>query len=255
MAVAQSEGVHLVGKIFGSVVLGLSNLLGTVFCGVSAYYSIALYYGWKPTIPPVAATAAFTPMSPMVPILGFGLGILLLISSWVVFYKSNRSARPQLQNQKSETPPEFKQAADYFKTFDNPVVTDVETVVRAESDKYEPGGEREKYLVRALASVTTISAFEITYLNIFGSQLRALDELRTHPEGLTVEELRHYFIEGLRTVPDVFRNRTFEQWLDFLLAINKLVEQEGTTIKITVLGQEFLRYIFQRGYSLTTRLG
>ncbi len=241
------------GKIFGPVVLGLSNLLGTIFCGISAYYTIALYYGWKPTIPPVAATS--TPMSPFIPAFGFGLGILLLISSWIVFY--TRQAQPQLQspNQKAEKPPEFKQAADYFKTFDNPVVATVEAVVRTESNKYEPGPEREKYLVRALASVTTLSAFEITYLNIFGSQLRALDELRTHPEGIAVEGLRHYFIEGLRTVPETFRNRTFEQWLEFLLATNKLVEQEGTTIKITVLGREFLKYIFHRGYSLTTRLG
>ena len=149
----------------------------------------------------------------------------------------------------------FLKAADFFKTFDNPVLIDIEAIIRTESDKYEPGSEREKYLVRALASITTIGAFEITYANIFGSQLRALDELRTHPEGTAVEHLRHYFDEGLLTVPETFRNRTFEQWLDFLLTNNRLIQQENTTIKITILGREFLKYIFQRGYSLTSRVG
>jgi hypothetical protein len=149
----------------------------------------------------------------------------------------------------------FLKAADCFKTFDNPVLIDVEKIVRTEAEKYEPGSEREKYLVRALASITTIGAFEITYANIFGSQLRALDDLRTHPEGMTVESLRRFFDEGLLTVPEAFRNRTFDQWLNYLLAINKLVQQENATITITVLGREFLKYIFQRGYSLTNRVG
>ncbi len=92
------------GKIT-NIILVLSNLLGAIFCGISAYFGAAIYYGWKPTGntpsvfgtigPGVAGTigpsvvgtigTGVSSMNPYWPLIIFGgLGIALLVSTWVL---------------------------------------------------------------------------------------------------------------------------------------------------------------------------
>ena len=85
--------------------------------------------------------------------------------------QQKQDAQTPSSTQASDSSPTFQKAAEFFKTFDNPVLIEVEGLFHVESDKYEPGTEREKYLIRTLASSAAMAAFEITYLNIFGSQL------------------------------------------------------------------------------------
>src|SRR5712671_363556 len=98
------------------------------------------------------------------------LPLILLIIGGFMWVLGRRKTEPTPESQQTPSSTQaagnsvmFLKAADFFKTFDNPVLIDIEAIIRTESDKYEPGLEHEKYLVRALASITTIGAFEITY--------------------------------------------------------------------------------------------
>ncbi len=168
-------------KLSLPAILG-SSILGNLFCGVAAFYAVAAYYGWN------VRPESYTHSRPAVdeaghPFVLFGLllivGLVFLLPSWIAIYKAFHPQQKQYQSQKqgTENTESFLKAADFYKTFDNPLLTDLEKAVRTESEKYEPGNERERYLVRVIASVIAVAAFEMTYLNIFGSQLRALNDL------------------------------------------------------------------------------
>ena len=91
-----------------NILLVLSNLLGTIFCGISAYFGAAIYYGWKPAgntslavgaQPGTIGTGASS-MNPHWPLIIFGgLGIALLASNWIFISKVlGKSILPQASN-------------------------------------------------------------------------------------------------------------------------------------------------------------
>lgn len=69
---------------FTAFILILSNLLGTLFCGISAYCGLASYYKWGVAAP--KSGEAIT-MKPYLWMIMMGFGILLLISTLVIGYR------------------------------------------------------------------------------------------------------------------------------------------------------------------------
>ena len=117
------------GKIT-NFLLVLSNLLGTIFCGIGAYFGAAIYYGWKPTgQPPLVykGTGAATigtgapSMNPYWPLIIFGvLGIILLASTWIFIFKIMdkgklpRIAAPPWSGPVSPPPPILSMSKKYY---------------------------------------------------------------------------------------------------------------------------------------------
>jgi len=147
--------------------------------------------------------------------------------------------------------PTVLQMEELYRIFDGPMLRETEANVRAQTNVIQPA-EREEYLSRMLTMLMVLSIYEMAWINIFGSQLRALNQLNNRM--LTHDELRRFYDEGAASLPQLYQNRPFETWLAFLRT-SVLVRDEGDRIQITVRGREFLRYVVQSGYDQTAKLG
>jgi hypothetical protein len=182
--------------------------------------------------------------------------LVMLVANAVAHSRWERLSNRQTTAQSAATianPAPFRDVDEFYRTYDNRLLTETEGLIRTESDKYDPS-QREKFLIRLLASVVTIASFERTWLTIFRSQLNALHDLniriRTH------DELRRHYEEAAKVYPQIYvEGSSFEMWLGFLKTSVLVREYGPTQIEITVRGVEFLKYLVEKHYDESTRVG
>lgn len=104
-------------------------------------------------------------------------------------------------------------------------------------------------LIRLLAQSRLETAHEQTFLQIFGSQLALLRKMQS-AGSRSLEEIERDFSFAKLEHPDAHSNRTFEEWLGFLL-IRGLLRPAGKMQEITDLGRDFLMYLDARHYGHT----
>jgi hypothetical protein len=151
------------------------------------------------------------------------------------------------------TATQFKKVDEFYQTYSSRMVSETEVLVRAESDQYPPGADREKYLVRVTALFVTIIIFEKVWFTIYGSQLKALQQLNL--QMLTYDEMRRYYDEAAKAHPEIYKDSSFELWLGYLKIWLLILEHDPTHLEITVRGQDFLRYLLEARYDTALRVG
>ncbi len=111
-----------------------------------------------------------------------------------------------------------------------------------------PESERETKLIYALSRYNADAVHALTYVMIFGSQIELLQTLH---ERRTVEreEIVKKFEYLQEKFPEVHKERSLDDWLDFLDQ-RKLIEQKSGTCAITSMGRDFLEYIHRARLSL-----
>jgi hypothetical protein len=238
--------------------------LGNIFCGIAAFYAVLAYYA-SPCLQSGVGESSPVPgfgHAALVIMALFGFGLALLLPSWIALYRLNKGPKREKIGSQSAPEPqpqaanpirtEFQNIEDFYKTYDNRLLAEAEQVFRNAVSQYRPE-DHEKMLIRICSTIFWIGVFELDYAVSFGSQLRALQVLNTESDGLKVDALKAYFDEGLLTVPEKFRDRSFDMWLGWLRDM-VLVLQQLDKVKITVRGHEFLKYIIARRYTFE-RLG
>lgn len=144
-------------------------------------------------------------------------------------------------------------ADELLKAFDNALLVEREKFIRAELERLHinPGIDRERVLIRLLAALALVQAFERTYTLVWGSQISALQFLNSAGT-VPVDLLRPWYDQGAAREPELYDGYTFEQWLGFLQG-NLLVLRSGENVAISLEGREFLKYLLHQGYSLYKR--
>jgi hypothetical protein len=152
------------------------------------------------------------------------------------------------------TPPaeknKFQNVEDFYKTYDNSMLLETEELVRQEAKNYAPGNDRERFLIRNLASGAIMYIFDIVWYTVYKSQLLLLEKLNTQP--LTTAQVRAYYDEAAKANPGTYQKYSFDEWLGFL-RIWYMVVQNGDTFAISVRGKEFLKYLVHQGRSINER--
>lgn len=140
---------------------------------------------------------------------------------------------------------------DFYRTYDNRLLTETEQNIRAQADKYPPGVDREKFLVRYFASFVIIGIFEYIWVLIFRSQIVAMEVLNKAPQ--KIEGLRQFYDAAISLDNAVFyAGYPFTSWLAFMKS-NFLIREDGDLISITIRGQEFLKYLIHTNRSADDR--
>ena len=106
--------------------------------------------------------------------------------------------------------------------------------------------DRETALVRALASVNILVAFERTNGTIWGSQVAMLRYLNGLAQGCGVSDVRPFYDAAKAEYPAWYENYSFEQWLEFLCG-SILIVRDHDHIQISVRGREYLKYLITLG--------
>jgi len=146
-------------------------------------------------------------------------------------------------------------ADELLKMFDNQLLVEQEGIIKGflEQNRIQNAAERERVLVRHLASAYLVLRFESIYKLIWGSQLRALELLNENtPLGVLLPALESWYDLGKTLEPELYANYTFQQWYGFMESGPLIVNKAGT-VHITVMGREFLKYLVQARYSLNKR--
>ncbi len=101
--------------------------------------------------------------------------------------------------------------------------------------------DRETALFRALARSNLREHFERSHRIIWGSQIRALQELNSVPTA-NVNFLKPFYDTAANAEPNVYEKYSFDDWLRFLEG-QVLLIRKGDMVEITMEGQEFLKYL------------
>jgi hypothetical protein len=142
-------------------------------------------------------------------------------------------------------------AKDLMKIFDNKLLLEVEGWIKSELDKikHDSSEEKETLLIKLYASEKIARHFDQTYNLIFGSQIRALQQLNSFAGQLvSSNEIRFFYNEASLNNPLFYSSYSFDSWLAFMHS-SVLIIRLGDSIGITVRGQEFLKYLIDQGLS------
>lgn len=96
-------------------------------------------------------------------------------------------------------------------------------------------------LIRNLAQARLEAAFGIIYAGIFGSQIVGLTALEARRK-VTASEAYAFYQEFEKKYPEIYNGYGFSGWLGFLKQ-RGLVEAVGDDIRITPLGDDFLKWL------------
>jgi len=184
---------------------------------------------------------------------GIGGGLVVMLVT-ALLRKAVIAGTPQEQANEAAaivaTPSTRAAIDDFYRTYDNALLLEIEANIRAQANAYQGGNDRENFLVRSYATLGIIALFENMWLLIFGSQIRALHAVNAQARLET--ELRQFYEEATRGNPPLM-NYPFDNWLGFMVS-QLLIRQDGGIINVTLRGREFLKYLVETGKSAHERL-
>lgn len=173
-----------------------------------------------------------------------------LLATVILMRRSNTSEAPAPQEKKLPVAAGFQDVDEFYRNYDNVLLREVEDTVRKSSDQYQAGADRERYLIRVIASGFILVVFEFTWNSIYQSQVNALQALNKQP--LKIEDVRPVFQRAATEHPEVYGSYSFEQWLAYLRT-QILIKDHAVGLEITVRGREFLKYLIATGRSAGDR--
>jgi hypothetical protein len=130
---------------------------------------------------------------------------------------------------------------DFYRTCDSRMLTECESIIRAELDKHPPA-DRDRVSLRLMTAMMISYIFESIWFGIFKSQIEAMQELNRH--NVRREGLRSYYDVAFVEAPWFYASYSFDQWIGWLRAWS-LIAEEGEMVIITIRGGEFLKWLIE----------
>lgn len=191
----------------------------------------------------------------------FTYGVLFVVACACFIFLTNRL--PKIAEKTTREKPELSQDVpaagvdtiakvdEFYRTYDNRMLVEVEDHLRLQSQQYPAGPDREKVLIRQFASFFIFGSFEYNWLLIFRSQIAALETLNQRSE--KIEALRRFYDEAVTPENAAFySNYPYTSWLAYLKGA-VFIREDGDVVSITIRGQEFLKYLIHTHRSKETR--
>jgi hypothetical protein len=129
---------------------------------------------------------------------------------------------------------------DSYRTYDRTMSRVVEQYYIGLTTQVQAGDQREQFMIRVLSFQAIYGFLESTWFNIFGSQIRALQRVNQGPAAR--DELFVTYALASVEYPKSYANYPFESWIGWLRD-QALICENGSSVNITVRGQEFLKHL------------
>jgi len=179
------------------------------------------------------------------------LWLISFVTERIAGHKRNSPEPEQLQE--SQRAVQLASTGDsaeidaFWRSYDNDLLVEVESRIRAMVVGCQSSTEREKMLIRYVATRELINYFDRVWNGILFSQLEALDAL--NPAPLRSEALELYYSSAALVYPAEYATFPFEAWLAYPLNEELISAEAGGVYRITVMGREFLKYLISNGKS------
>ena len=178
-------------------------------------------------------------------------GLVWLAGNYAKRGKVHQASSNQQQGVVTSSTGQFQNVDEFYRTYDNVLLRECEDNIRAQSDKYQPGRDREKFLIRFFATTLLTGIFEYIWLLIFRSQLLMLETLNKGQRN--IDTLRVFYDAAITAEnTEFYANYSFASWLAFLKTYVP-IREEGAVIQLTIRGHEFLKYLVATGRSSDDR--
>lgn len=112
-------------------------------------------------------------------------------------------------------------------------------------ESYKTEKEKAEHLLKYSIALYIIKHYEMIYNAIYGSQLKILQQLNSHNSNESMETIKRFYDFAAQDYPKFYNNYPFEEYIDFLFSFSLIIEENGT-IKITILGLDFLKYLTEK---------
>ncbi len=128
--------------------------------------------------------------------------------------------------------------------FREETVTFFSDAVLQETDikSYKSDKEKAEHLLNYSIALYIIKHYDMIYNAIYGSQLQILQQLNSHNSNESMDTIKRFYDLAVENYPKFYNNYPFEEYIDFLFSFSLIIEENGT-VKITILGLDFLKYL------------
>jgi hypothetical protein len=122
--------------------------------------------------------------------------------------KVGRGGIETFENQPAQPTEEKRGVEEFFHSFDNPLLVEAEQLILKDLEERRIDGtsDREKALVRALASTNIVLHFERVHGSLWASQLACLRYLNTRDQGAEVTEITPFYDLAKADYPTWYEN-------------------------------------------------
>lgn len=118
-------------------------------------------------------------------------------------------------------------------------------------DSIKTDKEKVDHLVNYSIAIYIIKHYEMLYNSIYGSQISILQQLNTYAYENN-DTLKRFYNHAVEQNSKFYDSYPFEDYIGFLYSFNLIIEEEGS-VKITILGIDFLKYLTETSKSLNKR--
>jgi hypothetical protein len=155
-----------------------------------------------------------------------------------------------------QDPTEIKvgSAEKLLQAFESPVLLDAEKAIREilAKERVATAEDKEKVLIRHLATAQLNFTFLCIDVQIYLGQLRILEALNSNPA--PKQMARDVYNAAIPLYPEALKDYPFEKYLGFLKTTNLILEDEET-LSITPFGREFLAFLVRMARNAVYRVG
>ena len=195
---------------------------------------------------------------------GYGIGIVLMLIATVLIaksYFSRQSANTAISlPQASGTIPgiptisallgqnpsvEFNAKQFFALAYYSPVTAEVEKNIKIIAQQCSPN-DKEAFYARFLGVGIVAYQHDVSWFTIYGSQLRAMEEMNSR--GLIpVADLKKHYDKAVADYPKTFENYSFDQWLVFMKSRMLIAIYPSQMVELSWNGKDFLKYLAHMG--------
>ncbi|HEY0307750.1 MAG TPA: hypothetical protein VGB94_06280 [Acidobacteriaceae bacterium] len=201
--------------------------------------------------------------------IAYGMGILLILLATVWIAKSYFSNEPDKQlavmpeqNQGivpgiptlssllGQNPDVTFDAKKFFTmAYYSPITAEFEKNMRTVAQQQFPN-DKEGFYARLIGVGIATFHYEQTWLLIFGSQLKAMDEMNSR--GLIpIADLKNHYDNAVIAYPNTYANYSFDQWYAFMKSRMLIADYPSKMVELSWMGRDFWKWIAHTGHDIS----
>jgi hypothetical protein len=195
----------------------------------------------------------------------YATGIILMLIAAILITKSHMSKHSAISSPEGTIPGiptlsallgqnskmEFDAKKFFAMAHYSPITAEIEKNIKMVAQQYSPR-DKEAFYARLIGVGLVGFTHEVTWLMIYGSQVKAMEEMISH--GLVpIADLKKYYDRAVIDWPKTYENYSFDQWVEFMKSRQLIATYPSQMVELSFNGQDFLKYLAHVGRTTTVR--
>jgi hypothetical protein len=196
--------------------------------------------------------------------IGYGIGIVMMLIATVLIAKSYFSGQseqtaisspqpsgtipgiPTLSALLGQNPSVEFDAKQFFALAHySPITAEIEKNIKIIAQQNSPN-DKEAFYARFIGVGVVAYQHDVSWFTIFGSQLRAMEEMNSRGI-LPITDIKKHYDKAASDFPKTYENYSFDQWLAFMISRMLIAVYPSQMVELSWNGKDFLKYLSHVG--------